>query len=393
MLYFTNSLARGGTEEHILTLLRGLDRRRFRPYLACTPQVAEKLHGDLPADVQLEALYLRKPHHLNAAFRLARLLRRQHIGILHSHLFYSSLFASPIGKMCGVPVVLETPHIRELWRQGLKSRYFVDRLAGRFVDAYIAVSEANARYLTEVKGLPRRKIRVIHNGCDLDRFDPGRPAPADLKKKLGFEEADPVLVVIGRLEPQKGHQVLLEALPAIRQHFARARLVCVGEGALRNDLESRVRSLGLEDAVRFVGFHSNVSGWLALGDLTVLPSFYEGLPLVAIESLAAGRPVVASAVDGTPEVIVDGQTGLTVPPGDPRSLAQAICRILGDAELRRRLGAAGRAWVLQHFRQQQQIERTQHFYLETWQKRTGLAMRTAAEESAQEQSRSREVAI
>lgn len=362
VLYFSNTLARGGAEEHILTLLRGLDRSRFRAHLVCTPEVAEKLSPDVPADVDLIPLRLRKPGDLSTARLLARILRARRVDVLHSHLFYSSLFASPIGKLCRVPLVVETPHVREQWRQGLKSRYVVDRFAGRFVDQYIAVSEANRRYLIEEKGLPAQKIVVIHNGSDVSRFEPSHRAPGGLRQSLGFDEDDLVLVVVGRLEPQKGHTVLLDALPAIRHEFPTTRVVCVGEGALRADLEQRVAAAGLRDAVRLVGQQRNVEDWLALADVTVLPSFYEGLPLAAIESLAAGRAMVATAVDGTPEVVVDGATGLTVPPGDASRLARAVCRLLGDSLLREKLGLAGREWVLEHFGQDRQVQRTETLY-------------------------------
>jgi len=258
---------------------------------------------------------------------------------------------------------VETPHVREQWRHGrLKGRFVVDRLVGRFVHRYIAVSEANARYLVEEKGLPARKVSVIHNGCDVARFKPGHRAPDGLRQNLGFGPQDPVLLVVGRLEPQKGHRVLFEALPAIRREFPAVRVVCVGEGALRSELEQRVDGLGLRDAVRFVGQHPNVDDWLALADVSILPSFYEGLPLAAIESLAAGKPMVATAVDGTPEVVVDGATGLTVPPGDPAQLARAICRLLGDPLLRDKLSRAGRHWVLERFGQDRQIQHTETLY-------------------------------
>jgi glycosyltransferase involved in cell wall biosynthesis len=370
VLHFSNSLVRGGAEEHMLTLLRGLDRRRFRPLLVCTPEVAVALGADVPADVAVIPLKLRKPAQVGAAFDLARILRSRRVDVLHSHLFYGSLFASPIGWLCRVPLIVETPHVREQWRTGwFKSRYVVDRLVGRCVDRYIAVSEANALYLVDEKALPRKKVMIIRNGCDLGRFDPSALPPAGLRSSLGLDEHDPVLLVLARLEPQKGHRVVLDAMPEILREFPRARLILAGEGILRPALEEQVARLGLTGSVRFVGQRSDVADWLALADLTVLPSFYEGLPLVAIESLAAGKPVVASAVDGTPEVVVDGVTGLTVPPGDARALARAICRLLGDADERRRLGRAGRTWAEQEFSDRLQIAKTENLYQEARQPR------------------------
>jgi glycosyltransferase involved in cell wall biosynthesis len=368
VLYFTNTNARGGAEEHMLTLLHGLDRTHFRFHLVCPPEVADMLRPDLPADVELLPLCLRKPSQFRNAIRLYRIMRERRVDILHSHLFYSSLFASPVGWLCRVMVVLETPHLSERWRRGwFKSRFVVDRFVGRFVDHYIAVSEANARYLSEEKGLPRKKIVIIHNGCDPVRFDPSHRPPSGLKATLGFHETDPLLVVNARLEPQKGHRVLLQSFETVRREFPRVRLVCLGEGCLRAELESQVRDLGLEDSVRFLGYQSNVVDWLALADLTVLPSFWEGLPLAAIESLAAGRTVVATAVDGTPEVVIDGKTGLTVPPDDAEHLAGAICRLLREPGLRKRMGEEGRRWVMEHFSQERQIRQTQELYLSAWE--------------------------
>lgn len=362
VLYFSNSLVRGGAEEHVLTLLRGLDRNRFRPLVACTPEVARKLERDVPDGVPVTALRLRHPRDLGAAWQLAALIRRERVAVLHSHLFYSSLFASPIGRACKVPLIVETPHIREVWRRGWKANYAVDRFAGRFVDHYIAVSDANRRYLIDEKGVPAAKVVVIHNGCDLRRFDVGHTSTASLRKYLGFPEDAPILLVVGRLEPQKGHRILLDALPVIQREFPSVRLVCVGEGVLREELQARVHALGMDDAVRFVGQQSNVPDWLALADVVVLPSFYEGLPLAAVEALAATRAMVATSVDGTPEVVIAEETGLLVPPGDPGRLAGAIGRLLRDPGLRKRLAEAGREHVKVRFTDVRQVARTEALY-------------------------------
>jgi len=330
----------------------------------CTPTVAKLLEKDLPEDVALFPLSFYSPRQAGAAFQLASILRERKIQILHSHLFYASLFASPVGWACRVPAIIETPHVREQWRQGwLKSRFVVDRMVGRCVTHYIAVSQANGEYLRQQKGLPGRKIHVIHNGSDLKRFQAGRTSSKNLRAALDLAADTPVLLVAGRLEPQKGHCVLLEALPLIRQEFPRVCTVFAGEGSLEQQLRQQARLLGLEDCVRFVGFQSNMQDWFSLADIKVLPSFFEGLPLVAVESLATGTPLVATAVDGTPEIVIHEKTGLTVPPGDSRGLAQAICRLLANPALRKQYGDAGRRWVLEQFSQEEQLRKTQQLYL------------------------------
>ena len=365
VMQFCNTSVRAGAEEHILTLLRGLDREEFHLYLVCGPEVVDAVRADVPPDVELLPLFFPAPSHLAAAAKLYLWIRERKIHVLHSHLFRSSLCASPVGWMCRVPLIVETPHVRESWRRGWKANNFtVDRGVGRFVDRYIAVSYANARYLVQEKGLPEKKVRTIQNGTDLSRFNPAHSPPHGMRADMGIGAADPVMLVAARLEPQKGHKVLLEAMPEVLSEFPMARVFFLGDGVLRGELEQQSKQLNLQSNVRFLGFQSNVNDWLALCDFTILPSFYEGLPLVAVESLAAGKTMVATAVDGTPEVIVNGRTGITVPPGDPRALASAICSLLRSPALRQRLAEQGRIYVLERFSQERQVRETGEFYLE-----------------------------
>lgn len=364
VLHFTRTLARYGAEEHILTLLRHFTRDRFRLHLVCPPELAEQIQGDLPDDVELFAFDLEHLGRLEAARKFGRILREHRIEILHSHMSFSSRFASPVASAVGVPVILETPHVAENWRRGWwKSHFVVDRCFGRFVDYFIAVSEANARYLVAQKGLPSAKVVVIHNGCDLSRFMLSPAVSVSLRKELGIAVNDPVVVVPARLEPQKGHRVLLDSLVEVRIAFPNLRVICLGEGSLRQELELYAAALGLDAMVRFVGFRSDIADWLALSAFSVLPSLYEGLPLVAIESLAASRAVVATAVDGTPEVVVHGETGLTVQPGDAAGLGHAISALLRSPELREKFGRQGRLWVERHFNQELQVRQTEELYL------------------------------
>lgn len=384
LLMFSNLPVRGGAEEHLLMLLRYLDRRLFTLHLVCHSNVADSIAADLPSDVELFSLRFTQFSDVSGAFQLRRILREKGIGILHSHMFWSSMFASPVGRWAGVPVIIETPHVREQWRRGWKASYRIDRVVGGFVDRFIAVSHANARYLVEEKKLRGEQITVIQNGCDLSRFRRDHKPPANMKSELGFHQQDPVLLVNARLHEQKGHRVLLDAMPAVLGEFPNAKLVCLGEGHLRGALEQQIAALNLGASVKLVGYHSNVADWLALVDIVVLPSFYEGLPLVAIEALAAGKPVIATAVDGTPEVIRANETGLLVTAGQSDELAKAIIMLLRDSALGDRLASAGHDFVRRQFTRERQVRETEECYLTEWNRKTGEHRQMPASKPASE---------
>lgn len=361
VLHYSGSLVRGGAEEHLLTLLRGFDRRHLELHLACPPALMALLAADLPADVHCLELRL-SPRGLSAAARFCRYLRRQRIQIVHSHLFFASRIASPLAHWLGVRTV-ETPHVRESWRRGWKRWYGPDRLLGRAVDAYIAVSRSNAEYLIHEKKLPAHKVRVVRNGVSLDRFL-ALPDAAELRRDCAYAPGDCVVLAAARLEPQKGHDVLLAALARLRDVCPRLRLVCAGDGSCLPALRAQAERLQLAGSVNWVGFQNPIEPWLAMADIFVLPSRYEGLPLAAMEAMAARLPVVASAVDGTREIIQHGHNGLLVPAGDPVALAEALLCLYRDPALRDRLGRQAREWALLHAGDHNQIRQTEHIYFQ-----------------------------
>lgn len=366
-MLFSNAIVRAGAEEVTLHLLRGLNRKLFRLHLACTPELARSFHADLPDDVAVSLLSLDFLSDLRGAYQLGRALRHYHIQILHSHMFRASLFASPLARLLRVPIIVDTSHGREFWRRGWKRSFLIDRFVGRQVNYTIAVSGSTARYLIDQKRLNPEKVKVICNGVNLERHNRNAATKAEIRQLLKLDEKAPLLIVVGRLEPQKGHQILFEAMPAIRKEFPAVQLVCLGEGSLRPVLEQMVRSKELERTVRFAGYQDDVSRWLQCADLSILPSLYEGLPMAALESLAAECPIVATAVDGTPEVVVAGETGLLVPPGDPERLAGAIRQMLRQPELAREMGKRGRQLILDQFSVEQMVRRTETLYLKSWE--------------------------
>jgi glycosyltransferase involved in cell wall biosynthesis len=361
ILFFLTSSVRGGVEEVVLSLIRGLEGPAWATHLAAPAALLRTFKPALDeCGARTLELALWSWRQLHDIERFLRYLREHAIQIVNSHLFYATLFAAPLARLAGVPVVIETTHGPEAWRRSWwKRTNWVDRCVERFVTAHIAVSEANRQYLIHRKGYPARKIHVIPNGRDVSRFlaVPEHETTA-LRRRWNISCDERVLLFVGRLEPQKDPACLLDALSLVVPAFPKARLVMVGDGSLRPALERRAASAGLTDRVSFVGFLEDIAACYELAELVLLPSRYEGMPLVAIEAGAAARPIVATAVDGTCEVVEHEHTGLLVPPGDPAALARAICRLLADPERARTMGQAARRRVCEHFSLERQIALT-----------------------------------
>jgi glycosyltransferase involved in cell wall biosynthesis len=365
VLFALTSPVRGGVEEVVLELARRLDPGEFRLALAAPAPLLDAFAPDLSGvAIETQAVEAESWRRREEIGKLSAFIARFGPDIVNAHLFRSTAVAAPLARWHGARVV-ETYHGREGWRRGVIAGTFIpDRLVSRLVDRVIAVSEAARAFLISRKGYAARKIVVVPNGRDLSVFRPGVGGHA-VRKELGIDRGTPLVGVVGRLEDQKGHVYLLDAWPTVLAEFPDARLLLVGEGSLRGPLEDRARRLGIAASVIFAGFRRNVSRVLDALDVVALPSLYEGMPLTAIEASAMAKPVVATAVDGTPEVIRDGRTGRLVPPREPAALSRALRMLLRDPVGARQMGDAGRDFVLARFDLARQVEATARVYRET----------------------------
>jgi glycosyltransferase involved in cell wall biosynthesis len=231
--------------------------------------------------------------------------------------------------------------------------------------------------LVKEDGFNPAKIRVILNAVDGNLFCRSRGNKGSLLPFLN--EGQTLIAVLANMNIEtKGHQDLVEAARKICEDFPRVRFVLIGDGCKRAGIEQKVRELGLEEYFVFLGRRNDVPELLSCCNLSVLPSWAEGLPNAVIESLAAGLPVVATKVGGIPEIIEDGKSGLLVPAHDPASLANAILRVLNDTELARRLGRAGRERAQEVFSFERLLSETTNLYEE------GLAQKSAADRKPHE---------
>jgi glycosyltransferase involved in cell wall biosynthesis len=282
--------------------------------------------------------------------RLASLLKRGRFDVIHTHLSTASLLGAFAARLAGKRSVA---HVH-----GLNTA-----TCYKFADKIIAVSETVKSHLVE-QGIKANKIHVVHNGVDLMRFYPSDLY--DAKAKLASANPDilpdscdgPLLGVFGALVNSKGHRVAIESMFLILKDIPDARMVIVGEGKDREDLQRSTEALGLNEKVIFTGFEPDVRGIMSACDLVVVPSLRtEGFGLVAIEAMALGKPVIGSADGGLLETVIQNETGLLVPPNDPQAIATAACEILNDPDKAQLMSKKGREHVEKHFAQGEQMRK------------------------------------
>jgi glycosyltransferase involved in cell wall biosynthesis len=366
VLQFLNESVRAGAEEVAFEIFRRLDPRRYQSYLVCPPALVKAFSGDWQGENSvMHELKLDDPWQIPQANRFVSFLREEKIDVVHAHMIRGALAAVPLARLAGVPVVVHTCHGREVWRKSwLKRQFWIDRRITDWSDATIAVSEATAAHLLHDKKLDPKKVKVIRNGRTVNGFKAEPGMLDELRACLGIEPGTSVVGVFARLEPQKAHKYLIEALPAILRKVPQLKVIFAGDGSLRRELEGHVGRLGLTGVVIFTGYRRDSMELMSLCNLVALPSIHEGMPLVPIEAAALGKAVVATAVDGTKEVVADGETGILVPPEQPQRLADAITRLLLDANERARMGERGRALANEEFTLERQIQVTADFYEE-----------------------------
>ncbi len=283
--------------------------------------------------------------------RLYKLLRKENICVIETFTHHANLLGLPVAWAARIPVRVANHRgrIRGIprWMERLHSWMVNIGIATDFV----AVSKGVYQEAIDVEGINPGKASLIQNGVDLSaaRVDLTNLTRASLAKEIGGAPEACILLTVGRLEEQKGHTYLLDAIPAILERFPQTVFIFAGEGNLRMELEKKTRTLGIEHAVRFLGNRADVFNLLRLSDVFVLPSLWEGLSNALLEAMAAGLPVVATRVEGTEEVITDGQNGLLVPPADPQALSRAILRLLSDDHLRIQIGQAGESHVKDNY--------------------------------------------
>jgi len=349
VLQLITELRPGGAERIVYELARGLSGERYAVEVCSLRPATGAVTGWLKeAGIAVHSLEMTRKLDLGAIGRLRALLRREAFDILHTHLFHANLIGRLAARHGIPPIVLGTIHIAE--RRFRPWHFWLDRLTLGPRGIEVCVSEAVREFTRERARIAPERLRVIPNGVDLGRFAPyaddavRQAARHELRGEFRLPPETRVAVAVGRLEGQKGYADLLEAWARLRNDarpvVAGAALIVAGEGRERPALEAQIRRLGLGDRVQLPGHREDIPKLLAGGDLLAFSSHYEGFGLALVEALAAGLPVVATAVDSVPEVLGDSPAGRLVPPRRPDALAHALAETLATAPDRREALAA-----------------------------------------------------
>jgi len=355
VLHLITELYVGGAEKALARLLTYLDRDRFAPTVVCLyggdGPVADEIRA---LDIPVVDLGMTAKWRWDALWRLYCLLRQERPTILHTWMFHANIPGRVLGRLAGVPIVISgerTMGMESRWR------YWLNRVTASLADRVTCVSQQVADFAVNHVGIPSEKIVIIPNGIQLPDFECLFDT-VQARSELRLPGNHVLVGTVARLDPVKRLDILLHALRSLPDVYA----VIIGDGPERARLTALSEGLGLANRVYFPGHQGDVWPWLAALDVFALSSDWEGMSNALLEAMAAGLPVVATEVGGTPDVVVDGTTGLLVPRRDPAALAEAVASLVNDADTRCRMGRAGQERVLQHFSIERTVERTQSLY-------------------------------
>ena len=363
ILHVVDNLMKGGLENGLVNLVQQMDPSLFE-HVVCSLRVlgpnAERMSG------AARVFCLNKnPSSRTQLPALVRAIRSVSPDVVHSR-NWASCEAILAGKWSRTSALVHSEHGFEMASAGkdLWRRRAFRRIVYELADKVLAVSHQLKQVHAARTGFPARRISVIHNGVDDQRFSPRPGVRAAARQELGISKNEFCIGCVGSLYPVKDHMTLLRAVDAASGRGKQWRVVLIGEGPERANLEVFLAGRPWKDQVTFAGLSNQVPNLLNALDLYVLPSVFEGISNSLLEAMATGLPVIASDVGGNPEVVHNGESGLLFPVGDDRALTQALELLFGDAGLRFRLAAEGRARVQQHFSLKSMVREYEQMYCE-----------------------------
>lgn len=359
VFHLITELSIGGAQNALLHFLEKMDRDRFSFLVVCfyngDSVIAQKLRSLGVTVIDLGMIH---KYHLNALVKLFLLLKQFRPVILHTWMFHANIPGRILGRLAGVPVIISSEHT--MGQEG-QFRRWVNRWTSGFCDQIVCVSQAVYQFALNQVGLPAHKLIVVPNGIDLEKFK-DLPGKIQSRNMLGLPEESLIIGVVGRPRPVKGFHFLISAFVLLEKKVPSATLVFVGNGPDEVQLKRMAAESGVRQKIFFLDDRDDIPNVLPAFDLFVLPSLWEGMPIVILEAMAAGLPVLATQVGGVPELVVPDITGILVEPAAPEAWVGVMETLLVDPDLRHRLGKQGRERVETHFGINDSVAKTEGLY-------------------------------
>ena len=337
VLYLIWSLEIGGAERVVSLLAQHINRSHYEPMVDCLNSPGQLAAGLKAKGIPVIPLYKRGPVDFAFLLRLIRVIRKERIDLIHTHLWGANLWGRVAAWWTKTPVVC-TEHSTDAWKPGYY--FWIDRYLARHTQKLIAVSEAVRNFYIS-RGISPALCQVIPNGIDTTQFPAAKRS--SYYDELKWEDSAPVFAVAGRLVEAKNFDLFIDAMAELIAKRPQARGLIIGEGSLRASIEQRIQAKGLQGRVVLAGARNDMAAIFHGARAVVFTSTREGMPMVLIEAMAAGLPVVSTRVGGIPEVLSDGSTGYLVDSGDKAALVERLCKLTDDPALARQMGAAAQA--------------------------------------------------
>jgi glycosyltransferase involved in cell wall biosynthesis len=363
----------GGTKKHVMYLTTRLNKRKFCVYLICSTLRDRTFSIDAEYlemnDITVKIIQMKRKinpfYDLLSFIKTYIFLRKEKFDIVHVHSSKAGFLARLAAKIAKIPVILYSPHCFSFQQQrkGIVNAFYtyLERFTSLFTHKIIAVSKSECDIAIRNRIAGFEKVVVIENGLDLSEFN-CYVNVVQKKEELGIQHGYPVVGMVARLCRQKGCQYFLKAAKKVMETIPDVTFILVGDGEKRTEIKRMIDDLGIADHLIITGGRKDVPDIIATFDISVAPSLWEGLPYVILESMAAGKPVIASKIPGIKDVVIDEKTGYLVPAADTSTLSLAILDLLFNKRKAARMGKEGRAEVKRKYSLDNQIQKIERLY-------------------------------
>ncbi|MFA5145950.1 MAG: glycosyltransferase [Candidatus Omnitrophota bacterium] len=357
------SLNVGGIETLILEICKRLNRSVFEPCIFVFEKDGKLKDEYLRSGIGVIEVSKKERFDILLPFRLSKILREENISIVHTHNPTNWLYGGIAARLAGLPLIHTEHTTTDYDSYHVKRWEFIEWALAKFTRRITAVAGSVKTHMIKRSGINSKKIEVVYNAIETERFDTGANKEK-MRGELSIRQDEFVIGNIARFYENKDHQTLLRAFKLVLEKIPNVYLLLIGDGPLKYKIESFAGELKIPARIKFLGNRRDIPQLLKMMDLFVLSSKREGLPIVLLEAMASGLPIVATDVDGNGELVLHEETGFVVPPADPKELSAAILNLLTDRSKAKRMAARGKERVKNHFTFNSMVEKYEKIYEE-----------------------------